>query len=144
MKRKHLWTILFALLSAFLLTSAAGASENMPEAPVRAVVVYDENAGADAMTAALEATEGVTVLWQYDSLFPGAAVEASAAGLRAIEAMNGVAGVSPVRLYEPASARQEAAWSDAGLALMGADALWQEGLTGDGVVIAVLDSMNYL
>ena len=140
MKRKHLWTILLALLSALLLTAAAGASENIPETPVRAVVVYDENAGADAMAAALEAAEGVTVLWQYDSLFPGAAVEADAACLRKIEALDGVAGVSPVRSYTPASVRQEAVWSEAGLALMGADALWQEGLTGDGAVIAVLDS----
>lgn len=141
MKRKHLWTILLALLSALLLTAAAGASENIPEAPVRAVVVYAEDAGADDMTAALEAAEGVTVLWRYNSLFPGAAVETSAAGLRAIEALDGVAGASPVRLYEPASAGGgDAAWSDAGLALMGADALWQEGLTGDGTVIAVLDS----
>ena len=56
--------------------------------------------------------------------------------------LEGVAGVSPVRQYAPASAGGEDAelWSDAGLALMGAGDLWREGVTGDGTVIAVMDS----
>ena len=138
MKKQTLWTILLALFSILLLT---GAAERPPET-VRAVVLYDECADPDAMEDALESMEDVAVLWRYDSLFPGAAVEAGEPALRAIETLAGVTGVSPVRFYEPASsgAEEEEVWTEAGLALMGADGLWQEGLTGDGVVIAVLDS----
>ena len=138
MKKQTLWTILLALFSILLLT---GAAEHAPEA-VRAVVFYDECADPDAMEAALESMEDVAVLWRYDSLFPGAAVEAGEPALRAVETLEGVAEVSPVRFYKPASfgEEEEEVWTEAGLALMGADRLWQEGLTGDGVVIAVLDS----
>ena len=136
------WVILFTLLTALLLTAAAGASESGPDALIRAVVLYQEDADPDAMEAALSAADGVAVLWRYDSLFPGAAVETSPEGLRTIQSLDGVAGASPARSYAPASyeAGGEDVLSESGLALMGADGLWQEGLTGDGIVIAVLDS----
>ncbi len=138
MKKRILRALLPALFAILLLTSAADAAE----APVRAVVFFEEDASPAAVEAALAELPEVSLLWRYDSLFSGAAVEAGPAGLKALEALEGVAGVSPVRQYAPASAGGEDAelWSDAGLALMGAGDLWREGVTGDGTVIAVLDS----
>lgn len=131
-----------ALLPAFfllLLSAAAGAAD----APVRAVVFYGEGADPAAVEAALAALPEVSLLWRYDSLFHGAAVEAGPSGLAAVRALEGVAEARPVRRYAPVSGggeEEEALRSDAGLALMGAEALWEEGVTGDGTVIAVLDS----
>ena len=138
MKKRILRVLLPAFFAILLLTSASDAAE----APIRAVVFFEEDASPAAVEAALAELPEVSLLWRYGSLFSGAAVEAGPAGLQALEALEGVAGVSPVRQYAPASADGEDAelWSDAGLALMGAGDLWREGVTGDGTVIAVLDS----
>jgi len=138
MKKRILRVLLPAFFAILLLTSASDAAE----APIRAVVFFEEDASPAAVEAALAELPEVSLLWRYGSLFSGAAVEAGPAGLQALEALEGVAGVSPVRQYAPASAGGEDAelWSDAGLALMGAGDLWREGVTGDGTVIAVLDS----
>ncbi len=138
MKKRILRVLLPAFFAILLLASASDAAE----APIRAVVFFEEDASPAAVEAALAELPEVSLLWRYGSLFSGAAVEAGPAGLQALEALEGVAGVSPVRQYAPASADGEDAelWSDAGLALMGAGDLWREGVTGDGTVIAVLDS----
>lgn len=132
--------LLFFSLAALLLTAPAGAErEAEQDGPIRAVVLYREDADPDQMEAALASLPDVKVLWRYDRLFSGAAVEMDAEGLRALEALDGVAGAAAAREYAPASGGGTE-WTEAGLALMGAEKLWEEGWTGDGTVIAVLDS----
>lgn len=142
MNKKIMGRFLFFFLGALLLTSPAGGTErgSSTDESVRAVVLYRGDADPDRMETALAALPDVSVLWRYDRLFCGAAVEAGTDGLEALEALDGVSGVSCVRDYEPASAAGKDAWPDGGLAMMGAEELWQEGWTGDGTVIAVLDS----
>lgn len=71
-KTYHLLAVLTALLAGAALSGAALAAGGAPE---RAVVRFDRQADPEALTAALEALEGVEVLWTYDSLFSGAAIE---------------------------------------------------------------------
>ena len=130
---KH-WRALLFLLALLALAPGARAAED----GVRAVIVYEEDADPAALTAAVEALEGVELLWRYGSLFPGAAVEADEAALAALESLEGVAGggLAPTHAL-PQSKDADPAESDGGLALMNAGASAED---GDGVVIAVLDS----
>ena len=98
MKKRILRVLLPAFFAILLLTSASDAAE----APIRAVVFFEEDASPAAVEAALAELPEVSLLWRYGSLFSGAAVEAGPAGLQALEALEGVAGVSPVRQYAPA------------------------------------------
>lgn len=61
-KTYHLLAVLTALLAGAALSGAALAAGGAPE---RAVVRFDRQADPDALTAALEALEGVEVLWTY-------------------------------------------------------------------------------
>lgn len=131
-----LLAVLMALAAGAALSGAALAYDG---APARAVVRFDRQAEAEAVTGALEALEGVEVLWTYDSLFSGAAIEASPEALAAAEALEGVEGVGLARTYAlPQSAG--AAGGDGGLAMMGLEEMWDQGYDGEGMVIAVLDS----
>lgn len=128
------WKWLFLLPAILLMSSAAGAAE---ADPVRAIVLFEETAAASA----LEEEPGVEVLWYYERLFPGAAVEAGAGTLEALESMEGVAAVAPVRsLAQPQSGGKTERWSPAALELMGLEELWEAGYGGGGTVIAVVDS----
>ena len=145
MKQKAKWILFFSLLTALLLTALTNAGwdgAETPDGPLRAVVLYEENADAERMEAALRDTEGVTLLCRYDTFFTGAAVEADAKVLAALGRLDGVAGVGLAERYDCAASSRdkETASSEEGLALMEADGLWKQGYTGDGVVIAVLDS----
>ena len=139
-KQNKLPALFLALLAALALTCAALAAD----APSRAVVRFDEQADPAALAGALEAMEGVEVLWRYESLFSGAAVEASASALEAVEDLAGVAGVGLARTYAlPQSAESASSGgtlADGGLALMGLEGMWEQGYDGEGMVIAVLDS----
>ena len=134
---------IFSLLAVLLLT-AMTIPPAPPEAsgPLRAVVLYEDAASPEETTRLLEETAGVTVLCRYESLFPGAAVEADARGLAALEALPGVAGVGLAQSYicTSSSTGKNSLSPEEGLKLMDADGLWEQGYTGDGTVIAVLDS----
>lgn len=144
MTHKSKWILLFSLLTALLLTAmAAPAEEASREAagPLRAVVVYADGADPEELARAMEETEGVKLLCRYESLFSGAAVEAGERELAALEDLPGVAGVGLARRYECASSgAADALPPEEGLKLMNADGLWEQGYTGDGTVIAILDS----
>ena len=141
-KTRRIATLFLAalLLLTNMASPAAGARE--PGGPLRAVVLYEDGAGPEEMARALEEAEGVTLLCRYESLFQGAAVEAEPQALAALEKLPGVAGVGLAQTYEPASSSGdgEALSPEEGLKLMKADGLWEQGYTGDGTVIAVLDS----
>ena len=83
MNGKMKWTICFALLCLLLFSAAGGAAWEGGEARP-AVVVFSQDAGPEEMREAIAGVEGVEVLWGYDALFPGAAVEADAAALDAL------------------------------------------------------------
>ena len=145
MKHKAKWIVLISLLTVLLLTAMAAPPEEAVQetaGPLRAVVVYEDDADPEEMTRLLEATEGVALLCRYESLFPGAAVEAEARELAALERLPGVAGVGLAQRYACASSSKDkdALSPEEGLMLMEADSLWEQGYTGDGTVIAVLDS----
>ena len=126
---KH-WRALLFLLALLALAPGARAAED----GVRAVIVYEEDADPAALTAAVEALEGVELLWRYGSLFPGAAVEADEAALAALESLEGVAGVGLAQTHAlPQSKDADPAESDGGLALMNAGASAED---GDGVNLA--------
>lgn len=147
MKDKTKWIIgICSLLAVLLLTAMAvpteGAEGAEASGPLRAVVVFDEGADPERVALELEGAEGVTVLYRYESLFSGAAVEAEARELAALKDLPGVTGVGLARRYECASSSEskDPLSPEEGLELMNADGLWEQGYTGDGVVIAVLDS----
>jgi len=146
MIRKTKWILLFSLLAALLLACGAGASDPAPEDPapsLRAVVLYSERTDPDEMESILRGTAGVTFLDRYDTLLTGAAVEADAGTLASLRRLPGVTGVGIAERYECTASEeeeQEAVSAQEGLALLEADGLLEEGYTGDGVVIAVLDS----
>lgn len=145
MTHKSKWILLFSLLTVLLLTAmAAPAEETSREAagPLRAVVVYEDGADPEELARLMEETEGVKLLCRYESLFSGAAVEAGERELAALEDLPGVAGVGLARRYECASSSgtTNALSPEEGLQLMNADGLWEQGYTGDGTVIAILDS----
>lgn len=134
------WKCLLFLLAALVLTPAALAYD-APEDGVRAVVLFREDADPARTAASLAAVDGVEVLWRYERLFPGAAVEADASALERLEALEGVESVGLARSYAlPQSKDADPAVSDGGLELMNAASMLAEGHNGDGVVIAVLDS----
>lgn len=144
MTHKSKWILLFSLLTVLLLTAmAVPAEETLPElsGPLRAVVVYEDGADPEALAQLLAEQEGVKLLCRYGSLFSGAAVEAGERELAALEDLPGVAGVGLARRYECASSgTADALPPEEGLQLMNADGLWEQGYTGDGTVIAILDS----
>lgn len=144
MKDKTKWIIgICSLLAVLLLTAmAVPAEETEASGPLRAVVVFDENAEPERVALELAEAEGVTVLYRYESLFSGAAVEADARALAALKDLPGVTGVGLARRYECASSSEDgkSLSPEEGLKLMNADGLWEQGYTGDGTVIAVLDS----
>ena len=94
--RKIIYQLFTALLTLTALSCAALAADGGPH---RAVVLFDGQADPAAVTAGLSALDGVEVLWRYDSLFSGAAVEADAGALAEIEALEGVEGVGLARTY---------------------------------------------
>ena len=138
-QKKTKWTVLFALLAVLALSVFAYAAE---DAPARVIVLYEDAADPAQLESAISQVEGADFLWRYDTFLSGAAVDAGAEAVDALKALPGVAGVRPARSYEAplASAGQRDPSSTEGLALMGADRLWEEGYTGDGTVIAVLDT----
>lgn len=144
MIRKIKWTVFFTLLAALLPAALTGAAGNsaVPELPLRAVILYEEGASPEQMEKLLSGTEGVTLLCRYEAFFTGAAVEADAKTLASLARLEGVSGVGLAEYYECASssALQGSFTSEECLAMMNADKLWERGYTGDGTVIAVLDS----
>ncbi len=140
-KNKTLWAILFTLLAVLLLPTSAAADEaTNPAAVQRVIVLFEDGADPESVIAR---TEGARFLWSYGAFFTGAAAEVSPEAAAQLEALPDVTAVRPVRTYEalPASAGTDGGLpTDDGLRLMGADKLWEQGYTGDGTVIAVLDT----
>lgn len=141
-KNKFLWTALFTLLTVLLAAALALAAEVPDAGTGRVIVIYEDSADPAALDAAIARLEGAKLLWTYDTFLSGAAVDAGTEAAAALLALPGVAGVRPARQYEapPASAGKNDPASTEGLALMGAEQLWKQGYTGDGTVIAVLDT----
>lgn len=143
MNHKAKWTIFFTLLAILLLAVPARTLEDT-ELPLRAVVLYEEGASPEQMEALLAGTDGVTLLCRYEAFFTGAAVEADAKALVRLSRLEGVSAVGLAEYYGCASASGdkeiEVFTSEECLAMMNADKPWKEGHTGDGTVIAVLDS----
>jgi len=141
-RNKTLWTILFTLLAVLLLSAFAAAAED-PANPQRVIVLCEDGTGTADLEAAIAQVEGAQFLWSYDTFLTGAAVDAAPQALAELEALPGVAGVRPVRTYEApltSAGKDSALPTDDGLKLMGADKLWEQGYTGDGTVIAILDT----
>lgn len=137
------WFLPLALLAVLLLSAFTAAPEAPSGGASRYIVLWEDGTSPADMEEAIGRTEGAELLWRYDALLSGAAVDAGAAAAEALRALPGVTEVRPVRTYESplASAGEgNGVPSTEGLALMGADKLWEEGYTGDGVVIAVLDT----
>lgn len=135
---------LLTLLAVLLLTGSALAWESGGEdggTLSRVIVLYEDSADRLALNDAISRLDGVELVWDYDVFFSGAAADASPAGQAALKALPGVADVRPARSYNaPLSGSEDPASTDNGLSLMGADKLWEQGYTGDGTVIAVLDT----
>lgn len=144
MNQKSRLILFFTLFAALLLTSFAGAAEDAgDDIPVRAIIVYEESAGPEQMEELLSGMDGVTLLCRYEAFFTGAAVETDAETLVSLSRLDGVSGVGLAEYYECASSSgedEDVFTSEECLAMMNADKPWEEGYTGDGTVIAVLDS----
>ena len=131
----------FALLLALGLAGALCPPVRAAEAPagdgpVRAVVVFEEDAAAGDLTALLSALPGTETLWSYGALFSGAAIEAPENVLRALEETAGIAGVGRSRSHTRSAAIHNPLTATNSLPVMGAQSTEY---SGDGVVIAVLD-----
>lgn len=143
-KNKAKWTLPLALLVILALSSFASAAEAPAEdGAQRVIILYGDAADPAELEAAIARTEGVELLWRYDTFLSGAAADAAPQALEQLRALPGVADVRPARTYEAplTSAGQDNPLpTDEGWQLMGADRLWEQGYTGDGTVIAVLDT----
>ena len=137
--RRALAAVLGVLLSVSLLASPAALAAEDREEPVRAIVTFAPEAPAQALLAALEALPDTEVLWTYERLFSGAAVETLPSALAAIAALPGVEAAAQARLRQPQSLEEdEEVLISNSLELL--DMAESGDYTGDGVVIAVLDS----
>ena len=131
--------LLFSLLFALLLTATAfGRDASAADGGLqRAVVRYSEDADAAGMAQALSAIPSCTLLWEYDTLFSGAAVDATEDALAQIRQLSGAAQVGIARTYsQPLSVGAPADSSNSLHMMLSSDLPWN----GDGIVIAVLDS----
>lgn len=126
-------------LTAVMLLSLAAPVSAAETAVCSAIVTFAEGADADAVCAALEALPGVTVRWQYRTLFDGAAIEGNAAALQRAADCGSVATLSLARTWALPMV-EEGTLSNA-LDVMQGEALTER---GDGMVIAVLDSGLYV
>ena len=99
--RRALAAVLGVLLSVSLLASPAALAAEGREEPVRAIVTFAPEAPAQMLLAALEALPDTEVLWTYERLFSGAAVEATPSALAAIAALPGVEAAAQARLRQP-------------------------------------------
>jgi len=134
MRRLLRSVLILSLLLAGLLTLSAGAAA---ADPVRAVVVYREDADPQQAAAALSEIPGCTVLWTYDTLFSGAAVEVPSGTVSQLSQLAEVAQVGISHRYNrPAAIETPLASSNSLPMMTGSDLLFN----GDGTVIAVLDS----
>jgi len=141
-KNKALWTILFTLLAVLLLSAFAAAAGD-PASLQRVIVLCEDSVSPADLEAAVAQVEDAHFLWSYDTFLTGAAVDAAPKALTQLEALPGVVDVRPVRTYEApltSAGKNSELPTDDGLKLMGADKLWEQGYTGDGMVIAVLDT----
>lgn len=134
---KYIKKAVSLVLALVLLVNLLPAAMAKEEASLRAVVTFGENADADTLLQKLEAMEGVEVLYTYSELFSGAAVEAGSAALAKIAALSGVQAVAPTRSHSRPQVISDPLQVSNSLPLMGAEGL---DYTGDGLVIAVLDS----
>lgn len=137
--RKRALCLLLALVLALTAAPAALADQSAEaEAEaVQAVVRYGPEAGREELDAALAALEGVEVLWRYDALFAGAAIRAGGDALERAAALDGVETVSPCGGFYRPQTIQEPLESSNSLPMMVSGPL---AYTGDGMVVAVLDS----
>ena len=141
-KNRTPWIILFTFLTVLSLSVLAFAAET-DGAAQRVIVLYEDGADPAALETAIAHIEGAELLWSYDTFLSGAAVDAAPQALSALRALPGVTDVRSARSYDaPLSSSKggDALPSSDGLKLMGADTLWEQGFTGDGTVIAVLDT----
>ena len=140
-RSKTPWIFLFTLLAILSLSVFACAAD--AEGSQRVIVLYEDGVDPAELEAAIARTEGAELLWSYDTFLSGAAVDAASGALDQLKALPGVADVRPARRYEApltSAGQDDPLPDDGGLALMGADNLWEQGYTGDGTVIAVLDT----
>lgn len=132
MKRQR---VIPLLLAALLLAAALGSAQ-AAQTPERMVVTFAAEEG-EALLAQLEAREDVEVLYRYERLLSGAAVECTAAAAAELAALPGVEAVLPAGSYSLPQTVSQPLLESNSLPLMGGGDL---GWNGDGMVIAVLDS----
>ena len=143
MNLKNKWTLLLALLTALILTTLSNAADpSASPRPLRAVLLFEESADPEQLETLISETDHVTFLCRYETFFTGAAVETDAETLTQLSQLDGVSAVGLAEYYDCASTADssDAFTSEECLAKMNADTAWEEGHTGDGTVIAILDS----
>ncbi|HYO44299.1 MAG TPA: S8 family serine peptidase [Candidatus Limnocylindrales bacterium] len=89
-------------------------------------------ATAQKTVAAAAAKRGATVTARYQYVYNGLRVRTSSDKLAELAAIPGVVAVRPVRVYERTNGT--------GVPYVNAPATWTSGATGDGVIIAVVDT----
>jgi len=125
-----------ALVLAMVMALGLGAPALAREETVRAVVTVEDGA-LPRLTELLEEMEGVYLLYRYERLFSGAAVEATEEALGDIAALPGVRAVEPTANHRLPQAAQTPLVESNSLDLMSG---WRVDHSGDGIVIAVIDS----
>lgn len=142
--RRALAAVLGIFLAVSLLASPAALAAENREEPVRAIVTFDPEAPAEDLVSAIEALPGTEVLWTYEIIFSGVAVETVPSALADIGALPGVERAVPVaerRLSAEADApaEEDELLTTNSLDLM--DLTHTDGsYNGDGMVIAVIDT----
>lgn len=136
MYRRALAAALGVFMALSLLASPAALAMESREEPVRAIVTFTPDAPVEALLSAMEALPETEVLWTYERLFSGAAVDTTPSALEKIAALPGVEAAAKAGL------RQQEALADGEIAnsLELLDLPETADYTGDGIVIAVIDS----
>lgn len=137
-----------ACAAAFCAENAAFASrlnfDIADSTVVRAIVVYSAEPYAaveSGLAAEISEACGAEVLWDYSAIFTGVAVDASYGSLKEIEKLDGVEAVYLANSYETPTYSLSADGAKASAqSLLGAEDAWSMGYTGQGTVIAVIDT----
>ena len=137
MKARLLSLLLACVMALSFAAPAAAAKAEIYSAVVR----FESGADAAELCRMLEDLPGVSVRWEYEALFSGAAVEGSEAALARVKECAGISSVAISRSWVMPAAAGDAAGTSNSLDVMNAEDVEYN---GDGTVIAVIDSGLYL
>ena len=140
MYHRALASALGVIMALSLLAGPAALAAENREEPVRAIVTFAPDAPTEALLAAIEALPETEVLWTYERLFSGAAVDTTPSALAEIAALPGVEAAAEAGVHRQEDREEGLEEAPIANSLEMMDLGEAAAYSGDGMVIAVIDS----